>query len=1131
MSGQIRMRAVWALVAILAFISAFSAGAQEAVRSDPPSGPVAEQRDAAPASAGSEEDRARLAEVEAEISRLRADADEWAARSAAYKQARQDAPEHLRTIELEIEAIQGHEGGFVDEDAEIEELETQLLGAEQDLSLARNEAAALEAESAQRYDRRKRIPELLVAAKERLSQMGDEPVVPATGDPAVFEARQRLGQARRFALEREIEAYELELVSFEARGQTLHKRLDRGALRVAHQEARVEALRKAVTTRLQAEAERSAERARESLAQAAALPDAVQSFAQRLSQENSQLAEQRTGENGLLGRIDEVRGKLSRVEEHLAKLDADFQRLVRKVEATGLNDSVGLLLRKQRSEVPDVGKYRRFIRMRQELISAVQVEQIERRQQRRKLAGIDQIIEQAMTQVDASVSDEDRARIEVVLRDLLQTKREYLDLLIGEYETYFQKLVDFDARQQELIEKTKGLLLYIDERVLWIPSGEAVRPTLLADGLDGLAWLLSPRFAAQLLRALGSVAIGAPLLNALIVLLIILSVPLKRRLRIRLASLAEETRKPTCTRDGPTWEAFGLTLLLAPWWPGLVGYLGWRLSISPDATQYVRCIAHGLLCAALIWISLEVPRQILRKDGIGEAHFGWPNQAVRSLRRYLTWLTALVVPAVFLIQLFELRGEDLWRDSIGRLAFLAIMFAAALFSHWAMREPLGALWGIAQQSPDLSIRRWVWRLCHGFAVGTALLLATAAFRGYYWTSLKLAVSYHATLVFLFLLLVVFWLCARWSMLARRRIALERFQRAREASDAAAGEDETAEPAVDLASIDTQTSRLLNSATLVVFLIGLWGIWADLLPAVGILREIELWSTTGSVTVETIDAAGGRRFAVEDRVLPVTLADLFLSLIIGLMTLVTVRNLPGLLEITVFRQLGTGSGERYAYATIAKYGITMVGVALAFGAVGVGWSNIQWLVAAVGLGLGFGLQEIFANFVSGLIILFERPIRVGDTVTVGDVSGVVSRVRIRATWITGFDRKELVVPNKEFVTTRLINWSLSDAVLRVEIRVGIAYGSDTEKAIEVLRAVAAANEHVLREPEPEVLFRGFGDSALDFELRVFSPDVEHRLRILHELHMAIDRAFREEGIEIAFPQRDVHVRTVPQVGSA
>ncbi len=179
-----------------------------------------------------------------------------------------------------------------------------------------------------------------------------------------------------------------------------------------------------------------------------------------------------------------------------------------------------------------------------------------------------------------------------------------------------------------------------------------------------------------------------------------------------------------------------------------------------------------------------------------------------------------------------------------------------------------------------------------------------------------------------------------------------------------------------------------------------------------------------------------------------------------------------------------------------------------------------------MGLGFGLQEIFANFVSGLIILFERPIRVGDVVTVGEVSGTVSRIRTRATWITAFDRKELLVPNKEFVTGQLINWTLSDAVLRLSIPVGIAYGSDTNRAIEVLEQVAKKSWRVLADPRPHVFFIAFGDSSLSFELRVFVRSADQLFAARHDLHMGIDKAFREAGIEIAFPQRDLHLRSVP-----
>jgi potassium efflux system protein len=292
----------------------------------------------------------------------------------------------------------------------------------------------------------------------------------------------------------------------------------------------------------------------------------------------------------------------------------------------------------------------------------------------------------------------------------------------------------------------------------------------------------------------------------------------------------------------------------------------------------------------------------------------------------------------------------------------------------------------------------------------------------------------------------------------------------------------------------------------------------------VLDTVELWTATESVTVESTAADGTRVFETEDRAVPFTLGSLLVALLVAFMTLVLVRNLPGLLEISLFRRLGTSTGERYAYTTIAKYAVTVVGGVLAFNAIGIGWANIQWLVAAVGLGLGFGLQEIFANFVAGLIILFERPIRVGDTVTVGEISGTVTKIRIRATWITAFDRKELVVPNKEFVTSQLVNWSLTDPILRVDIPIGIAYGSDTELAMRELHAVAKANPYVLADPHPDVLFLGFGDSALDFELRVYSPDIEHRIVIQHGIHLAIYKAFREAGIEIAFPQRDIHIRS-------
>ncbi len=202
------------------------------------------------------------------------------------------------------------------------------------------------------------------------------------------------------------------------------------------------------------------------------------------------------------------------------------------------------------------------------------------------------------------------------------------------------------------------------------------------------------------------------------------------------------------------------------------------------------------------------------------------------------------------------------------------------------------------------------------------------------------------------------------------------------------------------------------------------------------------------------------------------------------------------------------GERYAFIRISRYTITTIGIVLAVNTIGLQWAKLQWLIAALGVGLGFGLQEIVANFICGLIVLFERPFRVGDTVTVGETSGTVSRIRIRATTITDWDRRELIVPNKEFITGKLINWSLSDPILRIKIPVGIAYGSDTDLAEKLLLNAVRENPLVLKEPEPSAIFAGFGDNSLNFEVRAFINNINNWYPMVHTLNRKINHEFKE-----------------------
>jgi len=303
--------------------------------------------------------------------------------------------------------------------------------------------------------------------------------------------------------------------------------------------------------------------------------------------------------------------------------------------------------------------------------------------------------------------------------------------------------------------------------------------------------------------------------------------------------------------------------------------------------------------------------------------------------------------------------------------------------------------------------------------------------------------------------------------------------------------------------------LLRTLMFFSALIGLWLIWANVLPALNFLENIQLWSYSSEVD--------GVRTMV-----PITLADLMVAVVVTIVTLVAAKNLPSLLEIILLNWFPVDAGLRYAVSTIFNYAIIAIGIVVAFTAIGINWSSIQWLIAALGVGVGFGLQEVVANFICGLIVLFERPFRIGDTVTIGDVSGTVTRIRIRATTVIDWDRKELIVPNKEFITGRLINWSLSDNIIRIRIPVGIAYGSDTDLAEKLLLKAAEASSLVLANPEPQAVFLGFGDNSLNFELRVFISGINDWIPMLHKLNQTIDKEFRRAKVTISFPQRDVHL---------
>jgi small-conductance mechanosensitive channel len=227
---------------------------------------------------------------------------------------------------------------------------------------------------------------------------------------------------------------------------------------------------------------------------------------------------------------------------------------------------------------------------------------------------------------------------------------------------------------------------------------------------------------------------------------------------------------------------------------------------------------------------------------------------------------------------------------------------------------------------------------------------------------------------------------------------------------------------------------------------------------------------------------------------------------------------------VYRRRGLDEGVQHALDRLLHYAVVALGAFLALDNLGVSVTALAGLGAILAVGIGFGLQNIAQNFVSGLILLLERPVKKGDFVQVGEVRGTVRDIRARATVVTTLDNVDIIVPNGQFITEAVTNETFGDRRVRVKVKVGVAYGSDTDRVRRTLLEVAEAHPGVLADPPPRVLFREFGDSSLDFQLLVWLADPRDENPAASELRFAIDRAFREAGIEIPFPQRDLHLRT-------
>jgi potassium-dependent mechanosensitive channel len=796
-----------------------------------------------------------------------------------------------------------------------------------------------------------------------------------------------------------------------------------------------------------------------------------------------------------------------------------------------INNWNGLLLRRHRSELPDESKLQKQLN-----------EHLDRMQQTETLIIDMEDWKNQDSAAQLDIADFTGIATEHPLRDLtpglsqqadklLAAEREVVTSFTIDAKEYSDNLYTLSESKQATIRLIRKYRAFIDQHILWIRSAKPFGSSDLSQVWPAtqniFLWKNWRNAAGRLLDELQR-KIWQPVLFCLIWSILVFNTSKMRR---AMSMAGEQAERSTQTNFWPTAKAIFFTLLLSAPWPALLLFIGYRLHHADAPKSFPSALGMGCMVAARYFYTFELIRQVCRRGGLAESHFEWSKETTYLLRRHLRWLIDLGVPSAAICGLLYSLEEARFEHSLGRLAFAFLMVLLALFVSTVLRPTGGVFRNHLLEHPGgwADRLRYVWYF--GLSFGP-LLLCFNSLSGYHYTAVRLSMLWHtsvATIVGLFLL---YQIVRRWLLLSRRKIMTDQARQRLEevqfrettgatisspnvinsGSESRALDFSIGSEQVDLAAINAQTLRLSISVLVVAAIIAMVYIWSGVLPAVNVLNSITLWTVQGATPSEQT---------------PITLASLLWAIPIVVLTFIGARNLPGLLEIALLQQLPFQKSVRYAIATLSRYAIVMLGIGLTFNSIGVRWANIQWLVAALGVGLGFGLQEIFGNFVSGLILLFEQPIRVGDVITIGETTGSVSRIRMRATTITNWDRQELVIPNKDLITGRLLNWTLSDSTNRVVMSVGISYASDPTRACELIQEICETHENVLNEPEPTAHLDSFGDSTINLKIRLFLENLDVRVQTRHELQTQILQRFAEEGIEISFPQRDLHIRSLPK----
>lgn len=703
----------------------------------------------------------------------------------------------------------------------------------------------------------------------------------------------------------------------------------------------------------------------------------------------------------------------------------------------------------------------------------------------------------------------------------LVTQRNLLNALLSGCDTQILELTKLKVANSQLEEAMTEIKEAAHRYLFWVADVSPVTlgyPLHLVQDLQRLLSLDTfNQLSSALIMMVTSQETLIPLFTAL--LLVGFSISSRRHYHAFLERSASRVGKVNQDHFFLTLRTVFWSVVVALPLPVLWAALGYGLQ---HAWPYPVAVAIGdgvTATVPVLWVFM-ISAHFAHPRGLFIVHFGWPSRQVARALRYYTLTIGLIVPLIMALITFDNLNDREFSSTLGRFCFIVICAGLALVTNSLKRAGL-PLYLDKSGSGENAVNRSLWNLM----ICAPIVGAVAACLGHLATAQALLARLETSVSIWFLLLIIYHIIRRWMFIQRRRIAFDRTkqkraeilaQRARNEEDLSQSQlneaaAEVDEKVLDLDTISAQSLRLVRSILTLIAFLSVILLWSEIHSAFGFLENIRLWDVTSTVQgVDTIQ--------------PISLGSLLIAILVLIITTQLVRNLPALLELALLQHLDLAPGTGYAITTVTKYLLMLIGALIGFSLIGIEWAKLQWLVAALGVGLGFGLQEIFANFISGLMILFEKPIRIGDTVTIRNLTGNITRINPRATTITDWDRKEIIVPNKAFITEQFVNWSLTDSVTRVVLTIPAPASANPEQVAHILKQAAHRCTWVLDTPAPDAFLVDLQQGIQIFELRVHAAEMGHRMPLRHQLNSLILAGYQQHGLEMPFPPFQVRLET-------